>query len=216
VLVASDSKASSGDATTIAPTKAVLPEHPGDLLVAWVCMGSQFGSITPQDSAFWSTYVSGQGKLWLSAQVYCQAFTAKATGGSESHAFSIFPSSPATVQRLEFSGANPTLGSPASGSGFPFTTATTNALSVSRNHSALLYFLGVTGATTLGAIKVGAAAGAVGMLQIVGTSGAVASPLTSGIAIALDQPFGTAPQVSFAPTASGAWISAGGVISPSP
>jgi len=213
VLVASDSKASTGNVSVISPSKALLPENPGDILFAWVCITSQIGSATPQDSTFWTTYTNAPGMTLGLAQVRCQAFTATATGGSQSHAFSIFPASAATIQRLEFSAARPPPASPAFDSGFPTSTPTTNAMTIGQNHSALVYFLGVSGSTTLGSIKIGASGQTTTMLRI---SGGGISQLTSGVAVAFDQPLGTAPKVSYAPASSSVWSSAGVVLSPSP
>jgi hypothetical protein len=213
VLVASDFKASTGNVSVISPSKALLPESPGDILFAWVCITSQIGAASPQDSSFWSTYTNAPGMTLALAQVRCQVFTATATGGSQSHAFSIFPASAATIQRLEFSAAKPPPASPPFDSGFPTTTPTTNAMTVSQNHSALVYFFGVSGSTALGSITIGASGQATPMLQI---SGGGISQLTSGIAVAYDQAPGTAPKVSYAPASSSVWSSAGVVISPSP
>ena len=214
VLVASDSKSSTGNVSSISPSKALLPEHPGDILFAWVCIASQLGSATPQNSSFWSTYTTAPGMLLGVTQLHCQAFTAIATGGSESHAFSIFPSSAASIQRLEFAASKPPPASPPFDSGFPVGSATTSAMTVSQNHSALLYFFGVSGSTTLGSIKIGASGQSTGMVQITGGSGI--SLLTSGVAVAYDQPPGTAPKVTYAPASAGVWSSAGVVISPNP
>jgi hypothetical protein len=76
-----------------------------------------------------------------------------------------------------------------------------------------VYFLGVSGSTTLGSIKIGASGQSTAMLQITGGG---LSQLTSGIAVAYDQLPGTAPKVSYAPASSGVWSSAGVVISPNP
>jgi len=213
VLVAADSKSSTGDVTIISPTKAALPEHPGDLLVAWVCIGSQSGAMTPQDNAFWTHYAGGEGiSSLLQGAINCEAFTASATGGAESHTFLISPASSATVQRLEFAGSKSALGSPAYAKGLPLLSSpTTSALVVTEPHSALIYFLGVTGSTTLGAIKIGAAALSVPMTQVAATG----NSFTSGVAVAIDQPTGNAPAVSYAASV-GAWISAGSVVSPRP
>jgi len=213
VLVASDSKSSTGNVSVISPSKAVLPENPGDILFAWVCIASQFGVITPQDSAFWSTYTSAPGLTLGFDQLRCQLFTATATGGSQSHAFSIFPASAATIQRLEFSAAKPPPATPQSDSGYTITTPTTNAMTINQNHSTLVYLLGVAGSTTLGSIKIGASGKSTSMAQIIGGG---LSQLTSGVAVGLDQPSGTAPKVTYAPASSAVWSSAGVVISPSP
>jgi hypothetical protein len=213
VLVASDSKASTGNVSTISPSKALLPEHPGDILFAWVCITSQFGSASPQDGTFWKTYTNAPGTTLVLAQLRCQVFTATATGGSESHAFSIFPASAASIQRLEFAAAKPPPASPPSDSGYPTTTPTTSAMTISQNHSALVYFFGVSGSTTLASIKVGAGAQSTAMVQI---SGGGLNQLTSGVAVAFDQPPGTAPKVTYAPASSGVWSSAGTVIGQSP
>gem|GEM_PF-2880696 len=213
VLVASDFKASTGSVLSISPTKALLPEHPGDILFAWVCVTSDLGFASPQDSTFWSAYTNAPGQNFLLAKLHCQVFTATATGGSESHAFNVFPSAAVTIQRLEFASAKPPPASPPSDSGFPTTTATTSSMTVSQNHSALVYFFGVSGSTTLGAIKLGVGQVSTPMQQI--TAGGV-SQLTSGIAVAYDQPPGTAPKVTYAPASTSVWSSAGVVLSPSP
>jgi hypothetical protein len=213
VLVASDSKSSTGNVSVISPSKALLPENPGDILFAWVCITSQFGVATPQDDAFWSTYTNEPGLTLGFEQVRCQIFTATATGGSQSHAFSIFPASAATIQRLEFSAEKPPPASPQSDSGFTITTPTTIAMTINQSHSALVYFFGVSGSTTLGSIKIGASQKSTSMAQITGGG---LSQLTSGVAVGFDQPSGTAPKVTYAPASSGVWSSAGVVISPSP
>jgi hypothetical protein len=213
VLVASDFKSSTGNASSISPTKALLPEHPGDLLLAWVCITSEFGFVTPQNSNFWTAYTNAPGVTLVLAQVRCQLFTAIATGGSESHAFNVFPSSAVSVQRLEFKAAKPLSGSAPADSGYPTTSPTTSAIPIAQNHSALVYFFGVSGSTTLGSINIGSSAQSTAMQQI--TAGGV-NQLTSGIALATDQPPGTAPKVTYAPANSGVWSSAGVVISPNP
>jgi hypothetical protein len=86
-------------------------------------------------------------------------------------------------------------------------------MTVSQNHSALIYFLGVSGSTTLAPIKIGASGQSTAMFQV--TGGGI-TQLTSGIAVAYDQPPGTAPKVTYAPANIGVWSSAGTVISPNP
>jgi hypothetical protein len=86
-------------------------------------------------------------------------------------------------------------------------------MTISQNHSALVYFFGVSGSTTLASIKIGAGAQSTAMAQI---SGGGLNQLTSGVAVAYDQPPGTAPKVSYAPASSGVWSSAGAVIGPNP
>jgi len=213
VLVASDFKSSTGNVSSISPTKSLLPEKPGDILFAWVCITSQFGFATPQDGNFWSAYTNAAGMTLLLAQVRCQIFTAIATGGSESHAFNVFPSSGASIQRLEFKATKPPPASPQSDSGFPTTTATTSSMTVSQNHSALVYFFGVSGSTTLGPIKIGSGGVSTPMQQVIAGGG---NQLTSGIAVAYDQPSGTAPKVTYAPANTSVWSSAGVVLSPNP
>ena len=212
-LVASDSISSSGLVSTISPTKALLPEHAGDILFAWVCITSQLGSASPQDGSFWHASTNAPGMTLFLEQLRCQLFTATATGGTESHAFSIFPSSSASVQRLEFAVAKPPPASPPADSGFPTTAATTAAMTISQNHSALVYFFGVSGATTLAASQLGAGAQTTPFLQV---SGGGVNKLTSGIAVAYDQPTGAAPKVNYAPANTGIWSSAGIVLSPTP
>jgi len=146
-------------------------------------------------------------------QLRCQVFTATATGGTESHAFSIFPSSSASVQRVEFALAKPPPASSPSDSGFPTTAGTTAAMTIGQNHSALVYFFGVSGGTTLAASPLGASAQPTPFLQL---SGGGINKLTSGVAILYDQLVGTAPKVTYAPASSGVWSSAGIVLSPSP
>jgi hypothetical protein len=211
-VVGWDSKASSGLVSVIAPARS-LPEQPGDILFAWVCIASELGSATPKDSTFWRTYTTAPGRTLLLSQVRCQAFTATATGGAEDQAFSIFPASSATIQRLEIAAAKPPPSTRAYASGFPTTSPTTAALAVSQDHSLLVYFLGVSGSTTLGAIPIGASGQATTMQQV---TSAGLNPITSGIAVAFDEPAGTAPKVTYSPANSGVWSSAGVVISPSP
>jgi hypothetical protein len=146
-------------------------------------------------------------------QVRCQVFTAVATGGTESHAFTIFPPSSGSLQRLEFASAKLPAGSPTADNGYPSTTATTAAMAIPQDHSALIYFIGLSGATTLGTSKIGADAQSTPFVQVVG--GAL-SKLTSGVAIAYDQLAGTAPSVNYAPAKTGVWSSAGVVLSPNP
>jgi hypothetical protein len=213
VLVASDFKASTGSVFSISPTKALMPERPGDILFAWVCITSDLGFASPQDSNFWSAYTNAPGMIFLLSKLHCQIFTATATGGSESHAFNVFPSAAASIQRLEFASAKPLPPSPPSDSGYPTTTPTTSSMTVSQTHSALVYFFGVSGSTTLGAIKIGAGGVSTPMQQI--TAGGV-NQLTSGVAVAYDQPSGTAPKVTYAPANTSVWSSAGVVLSPSP
>jgi len=213
VLVASDFKSSTGNVSSISPSKALLPEQPGDLLLAWVCITSELGFATPQNSSFWTAYTNAPGVTFVLAQVRCQLFTAIATGGSESHAFNVFPASAVSVQRLEFKAAKPLSVPAPADSGYPTTTPTTSAMALAQNHSALVYFFGVSGSTTLGSINIGASAQSTVMQQI--TAGGV-SQLTSGIALASDQPAGTAPKVTYSPANSGVWSSAGVVISPNP
>jgi hypothetical protein len=213
VVVASDNKSSNGLVSVISPSKALLPEQPGDLLFAWVCIASEFGSATPKNNAFWRTYTTAPGRTLLLAQVRCQAFTATATGGSESHDFSIFPASSATIQRLEVAGAKPPPASPPFASGYPGTNPNTSAMSASQDHSLLVYFLGVSGSTTLGSIKIGASGRSTTMQQLASSG---INTITSGIAIAFDEPRGTAPIVTYAPADSGVWSSAGVVLSPGP
>ncbi|HYQ04881.1 MAG TPA: hypothetical protein VER96_39670 [Polyangiaceae bacterium] len=213
VLLASDFKSSTGNVSSISPSKALLPEQPGDLLLAWVCITSELGFATPQNSSFWTAYTNAPGVTLVLAQVRCQLFTAIATGGSESHAFNVFPASAVSIQRLEFKAAKPLSAPAPADSGYPTTTPTTSAMAIAQNHSALVYFFGVSGSTTLGSINIGAGAQATVMQQI--TAGGV-NQLTSGIALASDQPAGTAPKVTYAPANSGVWSSAGVVISPNP
>ena len=86
-------------------------------------------------------------------------------------------------------------------------------MTIGQNHSALVYFFGVSGSTTLGSIKIGASGQTTTMLRI---SGGGISQLTSGVAVAFDQPLGTAPKVSYAPASSSVWSSAGVVLESEP
>lgn len=216
VLVASDSVAFTSKVTVISPTKSQLPEHPGDVLFAWVCIASQFGSIIPRDNAFWTHYAGGVGLGQLTAAVNCEAFTATATGGAQSHDFLSSVAATATVQRLELAQAKLPLGLPEYAKGFPSQMPKTNAIAVAGTHPALVYFFAVSGANTLKPIKVGASAVAMPMTQVVEVDPLGIDSLTSGFTVASDQPVGTAPAVIYSPSNAGVWVSAGAVVSSSP